>query len=321
MRSAVRLILLGVLCGAGWGVAARVWMRLISTDPTFTWSGTLFIVGASAFAGLGMGIVMALGQRLRGIGVATMLPLGLGPGMIMLPTVALGGMALRWRARRRLAAVLAAMGVLSAGLLAGGLLLSELSFVRAVICFVLYLGLTAWLAAMLAVSLRPRQRSSGDVQRAIDVMPVGRADTGVGPCARTIARRDFDAGHEVRGGRLHLIEDLERVDEPAGIEVDQRSRDERRPVVEHGDRPAETGVVEPALHGGRTVAEGERCDERPAEAVRLERSIGEQARRAIAMSDVRCLATHRSSRPRRGGHRRAGSWVCVTAHVDRRSLW
>ena len=171
MRNAVRLILLGVLCGAGWGVAARVWMRLISTDPTFTWSGTLFIVGASAFAGLGMGIVMALGQRLRGIGVATMLPLGLGPGMIMLPTVALGGMALRWRARRRLAVVLAAMGVLSAGLLAGGLLLSELSFVRAVICFVLYLGLTAWLAAMLAVSLRPRQRSSGDVQRAIDVMP------------------------------------------------------------------------------------------------------------------------------------------------------
>ena len=61
MRRAVRLILLGVLCGAGWGVAARVWMRLISTDPTFTWSGTLFIVGASAFAGLGMGIVMALG--------------------------------------------------------------------------------------------------------------------------------------------------------------------------------------------------------------------------------------------------------------------
>jgi hypothetical protein len=171
MRRAIRLIPLGVLCGAGWGVAARVWMRLISTDPTFTWSGTLFIVGASAFAGLGMGIVMALRNRLRGIGVAAMLPLGLGPGMIMLPTVALGGMAIRWRARRRLAGVLAAVGVLSAGLLAGGQLLSELSLVRAVICFVLYLGLTAWLAAMLAVSLRPRQRSSDDVQRAIGVMP------------------------------------------------------------------------------------------------------------------------------------------------------
>ena len=91
--------------------------------------------------------------------------------MIMLPTVALGGMALHWRARRRLAGWLAAAAVLSAGLLAGGLLLSELSFVRALICFVLYLGLTAWLAAMLAVSLRPRQRSSAEVQRAIRVMP------------------------------------------------------------------------------------------------------------------------------------------------------
>ena len=67
--------------------------------------------------------------------------------------------------------VLAAVALLSAGLLAGGLLLSELSFVRAVVCFVLYLGLTAWLAAMLAVSLRPRQRSSVDVQRTIDAMP------------------------------------------------------------------------------------------------------------------------------------------------------
>ena len=147
-------------------------MRLISTDPAFTWSGTLFIVGASALAGLGMGIVMALVQRLRGIGVATMLPLGLGPGMIMLPT---SSPWVEWPfsggGRRRLAAVLAALAVLSAGLLAGGLLLSELSFVRAAVCFVLYLGLTAWLAAMLAVSLRPRQRSSADIQRAIDVMP------------------------------------------------------------------------------------------------------------------------------------------------------
>ena len=64
------------------------------------------------------------------------------------------------------------MALLSAGVLIGGQLLSELSLVRAVICFVLYLGLIAWLAAMLAVSLRrPRQRSSSDVQRSIGVMP------------------------------------------------------------------------------------------------------------------------------------------------------
>lgn len=173
MRRGIRLVLLGVLCGAGWGVAARVWMRLVSTDPAFTWSGTLFIVAVGAFAGLGMGIVLALGGRLRGIGVATMLPIGLGPGMLMLPTVALGGLALRCRrTRQRLAAILVAVALLSAGLLIGGQLVGELSFVRAVICFVLYLALIAWLAAMLAVSLRrPRQRSSSDVQRSIGVMP------------------------------------------------------------------------------------------------------------------------------------------------------
>jgi hypothetical protein len=172
MRRSLRLVLLGVLCGAGWGVAARWWMRLISTDPAFTWSGTLFIVGLGAFAGLGMGIVMALGGRLRGIGVATMLPLGLGLGMIMVPTVVLGGLALRWqRTRQRLAVVLAATAVLSALLLIGPVLLSDLSVVRTVVCSVLYLASTTWLTAMLAVSLRPRQRSSTDVQGSIGVMP------------------------------------------------------------------------------------------------------------------------------------------------------
>ena len=67
--------------------------------------------------------------------------------------------------------MLAAVALLSAGLLIGRALLSELSFVRAVICSVLYLGLIAWLAAMLAVSLRFRSALVVDVQRSIGVMP------------------------------------------------------------------------------------------------------------------------------------------------------
>ena len=39
---------LGFALGAGWGVLARVWMRLITTDPEFSWAGTLMIVGLSA---------------------------------------------------------------------------------------------------------------------------------------------------------------------------------------------------------------------------------------------------------------------------------
>lgn len=41
----------GLLLGAAWGVAARVWMRLISDQPEFSWAGTLFIIGLAALFG------------------------------------------------------------------------------------------------------------------------------------------------------------------------------------------------------------------------------------------------------------------------------
>ena len=34
----------GLAGGLAWGVIPRLWMRFISTNPEFTWSGTLFIV-------------------------------------------------------------------------------------------------------------------------------------------------------------------------------------------------------------------------------------------------------------------------------------
>jgi hypothetical protein len=47
---------LGAAAGAAWGVAARAWMRLVSTSPEFSWSGTLMIVGFSALLGLLVGL-------------------------------------------------------------------------------------------------------------------------------------------------------------------------------------------------------------------------------------------------------------------------
>ena len=38
----------GFALGAGWGVLARVWMRQVTDAPSFSWSGTLFIIGLSA---------------------------------------------------------------------------------------------------------------------------------------------------------------------------------------------------------------------------------------------------------------------------------
>jgi hypothetical protein len=51
----------GLALGAAWGVAARGWMRLVSTEPEFSWAGTLAIVGLGAVFGL----LVALSWRAR----------------------------------------------------------------------------------------------------------------------------------------------------------------------------------------------------------------------------------------------------------------
>lgn len=155
----LRLVALGALCGAAWGVAARVWMRIIATDPEFTWSGTLFIVAAATISGLGMGVVLASRRRrsARVFGVVTILPLGVGAGMLMLPTIALGSAAMVLR-RPVARAVFLVLAVLSAGLLIAPPLVADLPWSRAAIGVVLYLGLVSWMSAMLAVSLRSTRR-------------------------------------------------------------------------------------------------------------------------------------------------------------------
>lgn len=93
--------------GAGlgflWGVAARVWMRFISTNPEFSWSGTAYIVLAPTLIAVLLGVAVA--ARPRGgrgwartavripAGVSVIL-LGVGAGMLMVPTIVFGGIAL-----------------------------------------------------------------------------------------------------------------------------------------------------------------------------------------------------------------------------------
>lgn len=99
----VRRAAAGLLLAAGWGVLARVWMRLISTNPEFSWSGTLFIVGVSAVGGLGLGLVsgaQAAGRRARWRTAALLaLPVVTAPQglMVFLPAFVLGGLALSGR--------------------------------------------------------------------------------------------------------------------------------------------------------------------------------------------------------------------------------
>ena len=51
---------LGLVAGAVFGLVARGWMRLVSADPEFSWSGTVFIIGAFVLWGFAQGLVMGV---------------------------------------------------------------------------------------------------------------------------------------------------------------------------------------------------------------------------------------------------------------------
>ncbi|MDO8362666.1 MAG: hypothetical protein Q7V88_07205 [Actinomycetota bacterium] len=100
---ALATLALGAVAGCALGIIARLWMRLISDDPEFTWSGTIFIVGGFTVFGLGQSIVAVARRRprrrwkltiVRTLGVITMLPLFVAAGGQMMPTVVGGGLAL-----------------------------------------------------------------------------------------------------------------------------------------------------------------------------------------------------------------------------------
>lgn len=110
MRTA-RYAAMGFVLGAGWGVLARVWMRLISTSPEFTWVGTLSIVLTAAAIGLALGVVHAArrrgGSRWWRLLALTVPVLFLSPGMVLFPATVIGGWGLRRGPVGRLAAALA----------------------------------------------------------------------------------------------------------------------------------------------------------------------------------------------------------------------
>ncbi len=100
-----RFVLLGAVCGLALGVIARAWMRWISDDPEFSWAGTIFIVSAFTLFAAAHSVAAVARLRPARPGVialarasAAVLSLGLfaGAGVIMLPTVLFGSLAV-WR--------------------------------------------------------------------------------------------------------------------------------------------------------------------------------------------------------------------------------
>ena len=124
----ISTLAIGLFGGAVLGIAARAWMRLIADDPEFTWGGTIFIVMAFTIFGFTQSIGAVARRRTRRrwtltiarvIGTVGLLPLFVGAGALMLPTVVGGGLALarvEWhRVARGICLVLAAAPVLFVG--------------------------------------------------------------------------------------------------------------------------------------------------------------------------------------------------------------
>ena len=114
----------GLFGGLSLGILARLWMRLISDDPEFTWGGTIFIVGGFTVFGFTQSVVAVARRRprrrwaltiVRVIGTIGMLPLFVGAGSLMLPAVVAGGLAkarVEWnKTARSIALVVAAIPV------------------------------------------------------------------------------------------------------------------------------------------------------------------------------------------------------------------
>jgi hypothetical protein len=107
----------GFAAGLLWGVAARVWMRLISTAPEFSWSGTAMILGSTAVGGLVFGFLYGARQAgwSPGWRAASLwwLLVFAGPGFVFLPAFLLGGLLQRPRGwQKALGAAAIASGVL-----------------------------------------------------------------------------------------------------------------------------------------------------------------------------------------------------------------
>jgi hypothetical protein len=105
---------LGALAGAGWGVLARGFMRLLATEPAFSWEGTLLIVGVCALGGALVGLVRAarVAGRSRWWRIAGLpaIVVFLGQGLVLIPGAVGFALVLRGgRALRTLGAALVAV--------------------------------------------------------------------------------------------------------------------------------------------------------------------------------------------------------------------
>ncbi|SDO64057.1 hypothetical protein SAMN04489867_0215 [Pedococcus dokdonensis] len=119
-HAVLRAALTGFGLGAAWGVLARAWMRMVSTEPEFSWSGSIAIVLVAAVFGTGVGVATAA-RRQRGrrrwlrLAILPGMVMFLGQGLPLLPALVVAGPLVGRRSR--LAKAVAALAVVGPGVL------------------------------------------------------------------------------------------------------------------------------------------------------------------------------------------------------------
>jgi hypothetical protein len=180
-------------------------MRLITDDPEFTWSGTLFIVGAFAVAFTAQGVALAVRRRgwprwaqrtVNLFACVLALPLGAGAGSFMLPALVTGSVAAgrtNWPWPVRI--VLFGLAGLNAGAVFV-LLVGELPLPQAITGGVMMLVVYGVIIRVIGLTLRPvRRRSALPAGRAL-LGEGGHALGGVGPGEQLVGQ----GAHAAEGG-------------------------------------------------------------------------------------------------------------------------
>jgi hypothetical protein len=171
---------LGALGGLVWGIGLRAWMRFITTDPEFTWSGTLFIIGATTVAGAMTGLAynrwrLGRGNWWRLLGFF-FLPLGAAAGAVMVPTFVLGGLALGrrgWPIWSRLLLAAVAVGFQIFFFAEGAGELPPARTVPALLIYAVFLGVETWAFSIIA---RPLPQSAAPAAETQSPLVVGEPD-------------------------------------------------------------------------------------------------------------------------------------------------
>ena len=152
------------LTGAALGVVARIWMRFITTDPEFSWVGTLMIVvgfgvvflgQAGVYLGRRSGVRPSVFVALRVLAIVTLVPLAGAAGAFAFPIIVFAPLAIIRTGWNRWLRVLLGVLALIPAVFVAFTLFSDLSVIRAtigVVWFALIYAMLVWAVSFSSAS-------------------------------------------------------------------------------------------------------------------------------------------------------------------------